>query len=126
MVCRVEFADRAKRDLISIYAQVNAAESPAAARRFNGFEEDVSALALLPRRCPVAPEGRKAKIELMEKTVRIFNSFEEADAADALTRAQMTPQERVDIFCELRERANPDAFKQGLARVYRVLELERS
>ena len=62
----------------------------------------------------------------MEKTVRIFNSFEEADAADALTRAQMTPQARVDIFCELRERANPDAFKQGLARVYRVLELERS
>ena len=52
MVYRVEFADRAKRDLISIYAQVNAAESPAAARRFNGFEEDVSALALLPQRYP--------------------------------------------------------------------------
>jgi hypothetical protein len=62
----------------------------------------------------------------MEKAVRIFNSFEEADAADALTRAQMSPQQRVDIFCELRERANPDAFKQGLARVYRVLELEQS
>ena len=61
MVCRVEFADRAKRDLVSIYAQINAAESPAAARWFNGFEEAVSALALLPRRCPVAPEGRKAK-----------------------------------------------------------------
>jgi hypothetical protein len=26
----------------------------------------------------------------------------------------------------LRERAHPDAFKQGFARVYRVLELEQS
>ena len=60
----------------------------------------------------------------MEKAIRVFASFEEADAADALSRAQMTPQQRVDIFFELRERANPDAFKQGLARVYRVLELE--
>ena len=62
----------------------------------------------------------------MEKVVRIFETFEEADAADALSRAQMTPQQRVDIFFELRERAHPDAFKQGFARVYRVLELERS
>jgi hypothetical protein len=62
----------------------------------------------------------------VEKVVRIFNSFEEADAADVLTRVRMTPQQRVDIFCELRERANPDAFEQGLARVYRVLELEQS
>ena len=29
-------------------------------------------------------------------------------------------------FCELRERANPDAFKQGFALVYRVFELEQS
>jgi hypothetical protein len=62
----------------------------------------------------------------VEKAVRIFNSFEEADEADALARARMSPQQRVDIFCELRERANPDAFKQGFARVYRVLELEQS
>ena len=62
----------------------------------------------------------------MEKVVRVFDTFEAADAADALSRAQMTPQQRVDIFFELRERANPDAFEQGFARVYRVLELERS
>ena len=62
----------------------------------------------------------------MEKVVRIFDTFEEADAADALSRAEMTPQQRVDIFFELRERAHPDAFKQGFARVYRVLELEQS
>jgi len=62
----------------------------------------------------------------MEKAIRVFASGEEADEADALSRAEMTSQQRVDIFFELRERANPDAFKQGLARVYRVLELERS
>ena len=62
----------------------------------------------------------------MEKVARVFDSFEEADAADALSRAQMTPQRRAEIFFELRERAHPDAFEQGLARVYRVLELERS
>ena len=61
----------------------------------------------------------------MQKTVRVFDSFEEADTADARERAAMSPQERVDIFFELRERAHPDAFKQGFARVYRVLELER-
>ena len=62
----------------------------------------------------------------MEKEIRIFDSFEAADAADAEARAQMSPEHRVNIFLALRERAYPDAFKQRLARVYRVLELERS
>jgi hypothetical protein len=62
----------------------------------------------------------------VEKVFRAFDSFEEADEADTRSRAQMTPQQGVDIFFALRERANPDAFKQGLARVYRVLELEQS
>jgi hypothetical protein len=38
----------------------------------------------------------------------------------------MTPQQRADIFFELRERAHADAFKQGFARVCRVIELDRS
>jgi len=62
----------------------------------------------------------------MEKVIRIFDSIEEADAEDALSRARMSPQERVDIFFELRERTHPDAFKQGFARVCRMLELEQS
>jgi hypothetical protein len=62
----------------------------------------------------------------MDKTVRIFDTVEEADEADALARGRMTPQERVEIFFAIRERAFPDAYKQGFARVYRVLELERS
>ncbi len=62
----------------------------------------------------------------MEKVIRVFDSFEEADTADVISRTKMTPQQRVGIFFELRERAHPDALKQGFARVYRVLELERS
>jgi hypothetical protein len=65
-------------------------------------------------------------IETVERAVRIFDTFEEADAADALSRARMSPEERVAIFFELREQAHPDVFKQGFARVYRVLELEQS
>jgi hypothetical protein len=65
-------------------------------------------------------------MEGMEKAIRAFRSFEEADAADARVRAQMTPQQRADIFFELHERAYPNAFKQGFARVYRVLKLEQS
>lgn len=46
----------------------------------------------------------------------VFDSFEEADAADALSRAQLTPQQRAEIFFELQKRAHPDAFEQCVAR----------
>jgi hypothetical protein len=49
----------------------------------------------------------------MEKVVRVFSSFADADDADSLARAAMTPQQRVNIFFELRERAHPDAFELG-------------
>jgi hypothetical protein len=62
----------------------------------------------------------------MEKVVRVFNSFDEADAANRKERAQMTPEQRAEIFFQLRERSHPDAFTQGFTRVYRVLELEQS
>ena len=65
-------------------------------------------------------------MEGMEKGVRIFKSFEEADVANVIDRNRMSPQERVDIFFAIRERANSDASEQGLARVCRVLKLERS
>lgn len=62
----------------------------------------------------------------MEKVARIFDNFEEAEAADREDRARMTPEQRVEVFLQLRERSNPDAFTKGFARVCRVLELERS
>jgi hypothetical protein len=62
----------------------------------------------------------------MEKVVRIFDSFEEADVSDTRSRAQMSAQQRTEIFFALRERAHPNAINEGFARVYRVLELEQS
>jgi toxin ParE1/3/4 len=61
MPYRVELTARARRDLNALYTQINAAESPTAAQWFNGFEDAVYALEQLPRRCPTAPEGRRAK-----------------------------------------------------------------
>jgi hypothetical protein len=62
----------------------------------------------------------------MEKVVRIFNSPAEADEADALFDAQLTPEERIRIAIELRDRRHPDAAQQRLERVCRVVKLERS
>lgn len=59
----------------------------------------------------------------MEKVVRVFDTFEEADAR---FRVQMSHQQRADIFFALRERAHANAINEGFARVYRVLELEQS
>jgi toxin ParE1/3/4 len=64
MTYRVEFADRAARDLEILYKEKNAAESHAAARWYNGLEEAVDALASYPNRCPVVPETRKVKRKL--------------------------------------------------------------
>ena len=61
----------------------------------------------------------------MEKVVRIFHSFEEADAAEHETYMRMTPDERMRIVLQLREQIYPDAIKQRLARVSRVVKFER-
>ncbi len=65
-------------------------------------------------------------MEEMEKVASILDGFEEAEAADAWERSMMDPRERTAIFFAIRERAHADATQQGLARVCRALELERS
>ncbi len=62
----------------------------------------------------------------VEKTVRVFASFEEADQADARSDAALSPEQRLRILIELRDLRHPDASEQRLARVSRVTELERS
>jgi len=62
----------------------------------------------------------------MDKVIRIFDSFEEADAADAKEDLDMTPERRVAMVFELRDRLYPDAAKQGFARICRVIELAKS
>jgi hypothetical protein len=62
----------------------------------------------------------------VEKKVRVFSSFEEADESDAREDALLSSQQRLDILIQLRDqRHHPDAAEQGLARVSRVVELER-
>lgn len=62
----------------------------------------------------------------VEKKVRIFSSFREADDADARDYMAMTPEERIQIVIQLRDLRHPDAAKQGLARVCRVIKREQS
>jgi hypothetical protein len=62
----------------------------------------------------------------MERVVRIFRNTGEADEADAREDARMTPDQRIQIVLELRDRFYPDAAQQGLARVYRITKLEQS
>jgi len=83
MTYLVEFAARAVRDLEILYVEKNAAESHAAARWYNGLEQAVYALASYPRRCPVAPEARRAKRKLRHllygKKPRVYRVIYEVD-----------------------------------------------
>jgi plasmid stabilization system protein ParE len=86
MAYRVELTDRAKRDLSDLYAQIDAGESSAAARWFNGLEDAVYSLARLPRRCPVAPEARRTKRPLRHllygNKPHIYRAIYEIDESD--------------------------------------------
>ncbi len=56
----------------------------------------------------------------MEKVVRIFDNFEEAEEAEFEYLRNLTPQQRVDALLELLYWANRDAASQGLQRVLTV------
>ena len=62
MTYRVELTGRADRDLdiLYVYVEKNATDSPAATRWYNGIEEAVYSLESSPHRCPVAAEGRRS------------------------------------------------------------------
>ena len=45
----------------------------------------------------------------MEKVVRIFDSAAKADEADALWDMKLSPDERIQVVIELRNRRHPDA-----------------
>ena len=64
MVFRVELTARAIRDLEILYLEKNAAESPDAARWYNGLEQAVYTIEMHPDRCPSAPEARRVKRQL--------------------------------------------------------------
>jgi hypothetical protein len=58
----------------------------------------------------------------MEKVVRIFHSFEEADKADRDYYRSLTPQQRLDLAFALHDRYY-GATKLKMERVIRVIQL---
>jgi hypothetical protein len=74
----------------------------------------------------VSSTGRTNYNRGVEKKAKVFASLEAADEADARSGAAMSAEERLKILIELRDGRDPDAAEQRLARVYRVVELERS
>jgi len=62
----------------------------------------------------------------MDRVVRVFRSFEEAEAAEIEEDLAMTPEQRVAAVLELRNRMFPNETQQGLARVCRIAQFERS
>ncbi len=64
MTYRVEFSDRALRDLEILYVEKRASESTTAVRWFGLLEQAAYSLESHPNRCPVAPESRKWKRKL--------------------------------------------------------------
>ena len=75
MAYLIEFANRAARDLETLYVEKNAAESQTAARWYEGLEEAVSALARYPRRWPRAGSSKDktetAAFALRQKAPRL-------------------------------------------------------
>jgi mRNA-degrading endonuclease RelE of RelBE toxin-antitoxin system len=64
MAYRVELTLRAERDLDYLYERISADDSTVASRWFNGLEAAIYTLERLPRRCPLAPESKRAKRRL--------------------------------------------------------------
>lgn len=64
----------------------------------------------------------------MEKVLKVFSSFEEAERADDEYYASLSPQERVDILLDMiaAYRESLGETGQRLERVYRVVELSES
>ena len=58
MAYLVRIAARAERDLASLYQQINAPDSVAARRWYQGLKQAMMTLADRPNRCPVTPEKK--------------------------------------------------------------------
>lgn len=71
---------------------------------------------------PETPEDARARRS--KWTVRIFDSFEEADEADREEYRRMTPDERVHALLELVD-AWTGASQQGFDRVCQFVEVPR-
>ena len=62
----------------------------------------------------------------MEKVIRVFDSFSEAEAADIENDLRRSNVDRIELLLHLREMVYGDAVEQGFTRVCRVIEREQS
>ena len=64
----------------------------------------------------------------MDREISQFDSLSDADVAEAEYYASLTPEERLNILCELIEmyRSGQGEDSERFERVYRVDELSRS
>jgi len=60
----------------------------------------------------------------MEKTIQVFNSFEEAEKADKEYYRSLTPAQRIEMLLILRDQYRPysNELTEGFKRVYRVIK----
>ena len=67
-------------------------------------------------------------VHAMDKVLKIFHTFADADRSDEAYYASLPPQQRVDILLDLvaRYRESLGDAAAGFERVYRVTELSRS
>ena len=68
--------------------------------------------------------GRPDKLAGVERTIRIFRSFAEADQAEVDFYHSLTPQQRLEILFELVASAHPDEIEQRSERVCRIIKLQ--
>lgn len=64
---------------------------------------------------------------LMQPVIAKFRTHQEAEAATLAYYRRLSPAERLEILFQLRAlaRKEDDASSQGLARVYRITQLQR-
>ncbi len=90
MTFRVELTDRAARDLAILFEEKRALESLAAGHWFNGLERAIYSLETFPRKCPMAPESRKAGRSLRHvlygRKPHVYRAIYEIDEARKIVR----------------------------------------
>jgi toxin ParE1/3/4 len=85
MAYLVEFTTLAESEFRALYIDKKAAESQAAAQWFNGLASALDGLAILPHRCPLAPEAVEVNLELRHllygKKPHVYRIVYEVDEA---------------------------------------------
>ncbi len=86
MAFHVEFSRRALRDLAALYGDINAEQSPAAARWFNGLEDLILQLETAPRMGFVPHEDPTVRQLIYGKKPHFYRVLYEVEDREQLVR----------------------------------------